>query len=48
MPDHGDMTIIGDDCVMPAGWKGNIILHQDRIAACPADQVLAIEVRDLS
>src|SRR6218665_1756155 len=47
-PDHDDMSIIGDDDVMPAGWKGHIILHRDRIAAGPADQVLTIEVRDLS
>ncbi|ABM59164.1 hypothetical protein [Verminephrobacter eiseniae] len=47
-PDHDDMSIIGDGYVMPAGWKGHIILHRDRIAAGPADQVLTIEVRELS
>lgn len=48
IPDHSDMTIIGDDYVMPAGWKGNIIMHQDKIEACPPDQVLTIEVWDQS
>ena len=44
IPDHDDMTIIGEDYVMPDGWKGNIIQHQDKIAACQPDQVLTIEV----
>lgn len=48
IPDHNDMTIIGDDYVMPAGWKGNIVLHQDMIAACHTDQVLTIDVWDQS
>lgn len=47
IPDHNDMTVIGDDYVMPAGWKGNIIMHQDKIAACSPDQILTIEVWDL-
>jgi hypothetical protein len=42
------MTIIGDGYVMPAGWKGNIVMHQDKIDACPPDQVLTIEVWDQS
>jgi hypothetical protein len=46
IPDHDDMTIIGDDYVMPAGWKGNITMHRD--TACPPDQVLTIEFWDQS
>lgn len=39
IPEHSDMTIIGDDYVMPApaGWKSNIIIHQDKIDACPLE-----------
>ncbi len=48
IPDHNDMTIIGDDYVMPAGWKGNITLYQDKIDTCRDDQVLTIEVWDQS
>lgn len=48
IPDHSDMTIFGDDYVMPAGWKGNIIMHRDKISNCQPDQVLMIEVWDQS
>lgn len=48
IPDHNDMTILGEDYVMPAGWKGNIIMHQEKIDACSPDQVLTIEVWDQS
>lgn len=47
IPDHNDITIIGDDYVMPAGWKGNVIMHEDKISACPPDQILTIDVWDL-
>lgn len=33
---------------MPAGWKSNIIMHQDKIAASPPDKMLTIEVWDQS
>ena len=46
IPLHSDMTVIGDDYVMPAGWTGNIIMHQDKIAPCPPDQVLTIDAWD--
>jgi hypothetical protein len=48
IPDHDDFPVIGDDYVMPAGWKGNVVWHADKIAACPSDQVLTIEVWDQS
>ncbi len=48
IPDHSYMMIIGDDYAMRAGWKGNIIIHQDKIDACHPDQVLTIEVWDRS
>ncbi len=48
IPDHSDMPIIGDDYVMPDGWTGNIVMHQDKIDNCQPDQVLTIEVWDQS
>lgn len=42
------MTVIGDDYVMPAGWRGNADFNQDRMAACPPAQQLTIEAWDLS
>lgn len=47
-PAHRGAAIIGDDYVMPANWKGKVILHEDRIAACPPDQVLTIDAWDQS
>lgn len=47
-PEHRGPAIIGDDYVMPANWKGNVIFHQDKIAACPPDQVLTIDAWDQS
>ena len=48
IPDHDDMMIFGEDYVMPAGWKGNITMHQDRISACAPGQVLTLDVWDQS
>jgi hypothetical protein len=48
VPDHAGMTIIGDDDVTPAGWKGKITLHRDRMDACPSDQMLTIDAWDQS
>lgn len=47
-PAHSGPAVIGDDYLMPANWTGNIVLYQDRIAACPPDQMLTIEAWDLS
>ena len=47
-PAHRGPPIIGDDYVMPANWKGNVIFHQDKIEACPPDQVLTIDAWDQS
>jgi hypothetical protein len=41
-------TIFGDDYVMPGNWSGNIKIDRDKIAACPPDQVLTIDVWDQS
>lgn len=32
----------------PANWKGDVIFHQDKIAACPPDLLLTIDAWDLS
>jgi hypothetical protein len=34
--------------VLPGSWTGNVIIHPDRIAACPADKLLTIDVWDQS
>lgn len=47
-PAHEGPTVIGDDYVMPGGWSGNVILHHDRIAACPPEQILTIDAWDQS
>ncbi|MGJ7498544.1 hypothetical protein ACSFA8_26290 [Variovorax sp. RT4R15] len=40
--------MIGDDYVMRANSKGNVILHQAKIVVCPPDQLLTIGACDLS
>lgn len=40
--------VIGDDYVMPPNWIGDAVLHEDRIAACPAEQLLRIDAWDQS
>ncbi|MDE2429605.1 MAG: hypothetical protein KGM99_12825 [Burkholderiales bacterium] len=48
LPDHKGMMIFGDDYVTPAGWKGNIVLHQERMDECKKDKIITIEAWDLS
>ena len=47
-PARNDPAVIGDDHVMPANRARDVILHHGKIAACPPDKVLTIEVWDLS
>lgn len=47
-PAHRGPVIVGGNHVMPANWKGDVIFHQDKIAACPPDQRLTIDARELS
>lgn len=47
-PDHSGTAVFGDDYVLPANWKGNVVLHPDKIAACGADRTLTIDAWDLS
>lgn len=47
-PAHRGPAIIGDDYVMPANWKGQVIFHQDKIATCSSGQVLTIDAWDQS
>lgn len=37
-PPHQGPAIIGDDYITPANWKGNVIFHQGRVAACPPNR----------
>jgi hypothetical protein len=48
IPDHEDIPVLGEDYCVPAGWKGQIAFNHERIAACPADQILTIDAWDLS
>ncbi|MFZ6864762.1 hypothetical protein ACO0K7_19235 [Undibacterium sp. Ji67W] len=48
IPDHKGMMIFGDDYVTPAGWKDNIVLHQERMDECKKDKIITIEAWDLS
>lgn len=47
-PAHDGPAVFGDDYVMSSDWSGNVVLHRDKIAACWSEQVLTIEVWDLS
>lgn len=38
----------GEEYIQPPGWISNLVIHHDRIKACPPDQQLAIEAWDLS
>jgi len=42
-----DPAVIGDDHVVPANRVREVVLHHDKIAACPPDEALTIEVREL-
>lgn len=42
------ISIIGDDYMMPAGWRDKVQVHEERIQQCPRDQQLVIEAWDLS
>ena len=42
------MPIIGDDYVMPAGWRDQVKLLIDRMGRCPNDYQLVSEAWDLS
>lgn len=46
-PEHDDIAIIGDEYMMPNGWSGNIKICQEKIAACPREQLLTIDAWDL-
>ena len=47
-PARNDPAVIGDDHVMPVNRVRDVVLHHDKIATCPPDKVLTIEVWDLS
>lgn len=38
----------GEEYAQPPGWMGKVEVHSDRVAACPADQVLTIDAWDQS
>ena len=48
VPRSRSPLVIGDDYVMPPNWIGDVELHEDRIAACPAEQLLRIDAWDQS
>ena len=42
------LPLIGADDIAQDDWVRDMRLHQDRIAACPPEQAVTIEVWDLS
>jgi hypothetical protein len=38
----------GEEYAQPPGWMGKVEVHANRVAACPADQVLTIDAWDQS
>lgn len=48
IPTHDGLTVIGDDYVLPGNWTGNVVIDHGKIAACPPDQILTIDVWDQS
>lgn len=49
VPAHDDnMLVIGDEIISTSGWTGNVVINSEKIAACPPDQILTIEVWDQS
>jgi hypothetical protein len=38
----------GEEYAQPPGWMGKVEVHTDRVAACPAAQVLTIDAWDQS
>jgi len=47
-PKHSGPEVIGDDYVMSGDWTGKVNLNREKIAACPTDQILTIDVWDQS
>ncbi len=47
-PGHQGPDVFSDDYAMPGNFTGDVQLHHERIAACPAHQWLRIEVWDQS
>lgn len=48
VPKHDGPAVIGENYVLPGSWTGNVIIHPDRIAACPPHKLLTIDVWDQS
>jgi len=48
VPKRDGPAVIGENYVLPGSWTGNVIIHPDRIAACPPDKLLTIDVWDQS
>ena len=46
-PDHSGPPVIGESYVMSGNWAGTAQIDRAKIAACPSEQVLTIEVWDL-
>ena len=47
-PARNDPVVISDGHVMPVNRAREVIVHHDKIATCPLDKILNIEVWDLS
>lgn len=47
-PVYTGAPVLGNDYVLPANWRGDVILHRDRMLACSPDQVLTVEAWEMS
>lgn len=47
-PSHTGPAIIGDDYAIPQNWRAQIVMFEEKIAACEPHQTLTIDAWDLS
>lgn len=48
LPEHAGPTVIGDDYVLPADWRGRMQVDSARLAAQPAEAWLTVDAWDES
>ena len=48
LPPNNSPAVIGEDYVLPEGWRGKVIFDQQKISECPEEELLLVEVWDQS
>lgn len=48
LPQHKGPLVIGDDYVMPGGWRGDAVIDLDRLRALDPHEILLVEAWDQS